>query len=90
MNLSFEHQYWVDKINVCWWVNDLGICFTIRVTGVDCGDTVGEWISEVLNKPGCRLIQQDRTRSRKCKLDKTTDGKKFKKMVVLVNLWCFV
>lgn len=44
-----------------------------RVTGVDCGDTVGEWISEVLNKPGCRLIQQDRTRSRKCKLDKTTD-----------------
>ncbi|CAC5406878.1 ABA3 [Mytilus coruscus] len=44
-----------------------------RVTGVDCGDTVGQWISEVLDKPGCRLIQQDRTRSRKCKLDKTSN-----------------
>uniref|UniRef100_A0A1B6ED13 MOSC domain-containing protein n=1 Tax=Clastoptera arizonana TaxID=38151 RepID=A0A1B6ED13_9HEMI len=31
---------------------------TDYVQGVDCGDSVAEWLSKVLNKPGLRLIKQ--------------------------------
>lgn len=35
---------------------------------MDCGDEVGQWISDVLQRPGCRLIRQDKTQARTCKL----------------------
>ncbi|XP_048728647.2 molybdenum cofactor sulfurase-like isoform X2 [Ostrea edulis] len=45
-----------------------------RVLGIDCGDHASEWISEALQRPGCRLIQQndDCTRTSKLK-DKQTE-----------------
>ncbi|KAH3825946.1 hypothetical protein DPMN_127833 [Dreissena polymorpha] len=40
-----------------------------RVSSVDCGDVVADWLSEALCRPGCRLIRQaaDDTRASKLK-----------------------
>ncbi|XP_062591879.1 molybdenum cofactor sulfurase-like [Saccostrea cucullata] len=45
-----------------------------RVLGTDCGDNASEWISKALQRPGCRLIQQNNNNTRTSKLkDKETE-----------------
>ena len=41
-----------------------------RVVGSDCGDAVACWISDVLDRPGCRLVQQSDIDTRQGKGDK--------------------
>ncbi|XP_041371535.1 molybdenum cofactor sulfurase-like [Gigantopelta aegis] len=38
-----------------------------RVNTVDCGDSVAAWISEALQRPGCRLLRQKENDGRKSK-----------------------
>ncbi|XP_061178018.1 molybdenum cofactor sulfurase-like [Saccostrea echinata] len=45
-----------------------------RVLGTDCGDHASDWISKALQRPGCRLIQQNSNYTRTSKLrDKNTE-----------------
>ena len=39
-----------------------------RVTSIDCGDEVSDWLSEVLGRPGTRLIRQNPDNVRTSKL----------------------
>ncbi|XP_069121921.1 molybdenum cofactor sulfurase 3-like [Argopecten irradians] len=39
-----------------------------RVSGIDCGDAVADWISVALQRSGCRLIQQNKSDQRTSKL----------------------
>lgn len=39
-----------------------------RINGIDCGDEVSDWLSEALQRPGCRLIQQTKQDGRQSKL----------------------
>lgn len=41
-----------------------------RIDGIDCGDDVAEWLSDVLVTPGLRLIQQNLTDVRTAKNDR--------------------
>jgi hypothetical protein len=38
------------------------------VLGIDCGDHASEWVSKALQRPGCRLIQQNDDYTRTSKL----------------------
>lgn len=38
-----------------------------RIDGIDCGDTVAEWLSDVLCTPGLRLIRQNENDTRSAK-----------------------
>ena len=29
-----------------------------KIEGIDCGEEVAEWLSDVMNRPGLRLIRQ--------------------------------
>lgn len=70
--------------NVCRWINVthmafcslsvICLCIFSRVNGRDCGDAVAGWISEVLGRPGSRLIQQNNNHSRTSKLRDKENG----------------
>jgi len=45
-----------------------------RVNSIDCGDEAADWLSQALQRPGSRLVQQNKTDARQSKLKDSIAG----------------